>query len=123
MSEFGDQVEYAARPGHAPKAWRLMAFNVPERHVSLMTRHLFRPTKKNPAHWWRLFDPARRGDRDIAAAVLADFRTAAISSKWSEVDPLPRRKPKKRRGKGTEPGRDGFGGKLNARPNSFAWRR
>ncbi len=70
------------------KMWRLMVFDVPDRFGGLLARHRFRPTQKNPNHWWRLFDPARPDARGKAEKVLADLKKAGLGSKWTKVDRL-----------------------------------
>lgn len=121
------------------KAWRLMVWTVPDRLSALLERHGFRPTKKNPSNWWRLFDPTRPEDKIFAEQVRTDLMAAGLKGKWSEVTvpvrqtiPTPSRRPQKftplktgRKHKFTpfRPSREGFGGKLNARPTAGSWRR
>lgn len=127
MSDFGDQVEYAGKP--LPTAWRLVVFDVPDRLGGLLSRHGFRPTKKNPAHWWRLFDPARPADKEFAERVRADVLAAGLKGKWARVTLAAQpRKPlrpvmKKFKKHARPANREGFGGALNARPIAGTWRR
>ncbi len=130
MNAFGEQVEYAAKP--PPKVWRLMVWDVPDRFGGLLSRLGFRATKKNPAHWWRLFDPAAPADRPFAERCKAEILAAGLKGSWQEVEkkifaPGARqrtaRSPKQFRPHAPRPNREGFGGKLNARPINGTWRR
>lgn len=107
-------------------AWRLMVFNAPASAGGLLARHGFKQTKKNPAHWWRLFDPALAGERELAEQIRGDLLAAGLNGKWSLVDikpapgqPHPHETFRKH---AAPPSKDGFGGTLNARPISGAYR-
>lgn len=136
MSDFGEAVEYAAAP--APKVWRLMVWDVPDRLGGLLSRLGFRPTKKNPDYWWRLFDPAAPADRMFAERGKAEILAAGLKGSWQQVEkrtfaPPPPRSMVDQRSTRTrhkqfhkhvpKPTREGFGGKLNARPINGSWRR
>jgi len=96
MSEFADQVEYAARP--VEMVWRLMVFDAPDRFGGMLKRFRFRPTKKNRSHWWRLFDPKQVGDRTHAQKCVPDIKNAGMALKWTEVVKRePRAEPQKRK--------------------------
>lgn len=136
MSDFGEQVEQAAAP--LPKVWRLMVWDVPDRLGALMGRLGFRPTRKNHAHYWRIFDPNAPADKVFAERCRAELLAAGLKGSWQQIDKrawvtLPkRRKPssaggpwggKKFKTHPPRPSREGFGGKLNARPIKGSWRR
>lgn len=126
-TEFGEAVELAAAP--VPKVWRLMVWNVPDRLGGLLARLGFRATKKNPAHWWRMFDPAAPADKASAERCKAELQAAGLRGSWQEVD----RKAIAPAAKATRhkqfdkhpprPSREGFGAALNARPIAGSWRR
>lgn len=116
---FGADVEYAATP--LSNVWRLMVWDVPDRLGGLLSRHGFLPTKKNPKNWWRIFDPASPTDKALAARCKAELTAAGLKGSWQEVKKKTFTPP---RGKHVpRPSREGFGGRLNARPVSGAWRR
>ena len=132
MSDFGEQVERAAAP--LPKVWRLMVWDVPEGLNALLSRHRFKPTKKNPRNWWRIFDPAQ--DREAAEQIRAELLDAGLKGSWSKVtasvrqmaahaSPRPTTKlfPKRFPKHTPYVSREGFGGALNARPIAGSWRR
>lgn len=126
MSDFGDQVDFAAR-----SIWRLMLWDVPENLGGLASRLGFRQTKKNPRHWWRTFDPAT--DKDLAVSMRDELLAAGIKGSWGKITSKPRgpRPPPStpsRNGKNFKrhaprSSREGFGGALNARPIAGSWRR
>jgi hypothetical protein len=91
-----------------------MAFDVPDGLSALLNRLGFLRTKKNPAHWWRVFDPGKPGERDHAALCMKHLKEAGLARKWSEVE---NRKPAQKQAYG-----NGFGGGLNARPIAGGWR-
>lgn len=120
MSRFSEDVDRAAQP--YPKVWRLMVFAVPASLGGLLVRHGFRAAKKNPANWWRTFDPA--ADKALAETVRADLLAAGLKGKWSEVEQRNFIPKTARSGFAAHPvSREGFGGKLNARPIAGSWRR
>ena len=128
VSEFGDHVEYAARA--TPMVWRLMIWDVRDANHSLLTRLGFRATKKNPASWWRIFDPAAPHDREFAERCRVQIRGVGLKGSWQQVErhSPPKRPPAKVRFKKftrhvPAPSREGFGGALNARPIAGSWRR
>ena len=105
------------------KHWRLIVFAVPDRLGGLVARLGFRPTKKNPNHWWRVFDPAK--DKPVATKIRDELRAAGLVGKWSQVEARTfvaktHHQNKKQK---PPPSREGFGGKLTARPISGSWRR
>ena len=61
-----------------------MIFDAPDRHGGLLERLGFRPTKKNPAHWWRTYNPAT--DREAAQYARQELLQAGLKGKWSEVE-------------------------------------
>ena len=85
MSDFGDQVDYAAGT-----VWRLMLWDVPENLGGLAARLGFRQTKKNPRHWWRTFVSTNPEDRDKAEAIRAQLIAAGIKGSWGKVSGKPR---------------------------------
>lgn len=128
VSDFGDQVDYAAKP--PPKVWRLMIWDAPQNLAALLGRHGFRPTKKNKRNWWRIFDPAN--DREAAATIRIELRDAGLKGSWGQVTASvrqiadgnpPRPVTKKFREHVSRSNREGFGGALNARPIAGTWRR
>ncbi len=75
-----------------PKQWRLMVWDVPDRLGGLLSRLSFKPTKKNPAHWWRLFDPGR--DKDVAERIRLELLAAGLRGSWQEMEePKPKDRP------------------------------
>lgn len=69
--------------------WRLMIFAAPDSLGGLLARHGFRRTKKNPNHWWRVFDAS--SERDEAAKIHALFGQAGLVGKWGPLDAPARR--------------------------------
>lgn len=129
---FGDDVEVAAKP--VPPVWRLMVWDVPDRFGGLLARLGFHATKKNPDNWWRIFDPATPADKSFAERCRAERCRAEIlalglKGSWQQVErrvfapARPLRQSKKFERHAPRPTREGFGGKLNARPISGSWRR
>ena len=109
------------------KVWRLMVWDVPDRLSGLLARLGFRQTKKNPAHWWRVFNPELAADKPFAEKCRAELQAAGLKGSWSQVEPakptpLPRPHHPDRREK-TIFDRNGFGGRLNAEPIPGTWRR
>lgn len=70
--------------------WLLMVFNVPDRLGGLLARLRFRATKKNRAHWWRIFDP----DKEAAEKVKAKLVAAGLHGKWKPVPRIAGQKSK-----------------------------
>lgn len=111
--------------------WRLMVWDVPDRLGGLLSRLGFRQTKKNAAHWWRIFDPSRPGDKAFAEKCKAELIDAGLKGSWSQVEaqttarsrPNPGPHQKKFARHAPTPNREGFGGRLNARPIRGSWRR
>lgn len=86
MGDFSEQIERAAEP--LPLVWRLMVWNVPDNLHALLYRFGFRPARKNPQHWWRLFDPRREADREFATRVRGELIAAGLKGKWQQVGPV-----------------------------------
>lgn len=100
------------------KVWRLMVFGVPENLSGLMERLRFKPTKKNPRNWWRIFDATDQIEkqRETAKHTVELLKDAGLQPRWDQVEHI------------QQPHRDGnsdsgFGHSLNARPIAGSWRR
>jgi hypothetical protein len=95
-TEFGRDVELAAEK---PKQDHLLlVWSVPDRLSALLQRHGFKPTKKNPQHWWRLFQPELEADplklRETTKHILGHLRAAGLEFSWRQVPATERRPPK-----------------------------
>lgn len=68
--------------------WLLIAWDVPRDRQNYVYRIEFRPTRKNPDHWWRVFDPAQDAGlaRSQAREAVAELRRLGLRYKWSEVE-------------------------------------
>lgn len=64
--------------------WLLVVFDVPDRHAALLGRLGFRPTKKNPANWWHIYNP--KTDHDAADYAREQLRAAGLKGKWLQVE-------------------------------------
>lgn len=101
------------------KVSRLIVFDVPDRLGGLMERLRFRPTIKNPSHWYRLFNPALPGVHQEARRVLAHLNTAGLDRrKWAMVG----HELSSQVMEIWQPENQGFGGALNATPITGRWR-
>jgi len=72
-----------AAPPLPDALWLLTVFDVPDRLGGLLNRLEFKPTRKNPAHWWRIFDP--RQDKTAAEKVREKLRTTDLRSSWKAI--------------------------------------
>jgi len=113
MSDFSDDVEYAAKP----QVWRLVVWGVSPQHTGLMARLRLIPAKNKPTTFWREYPAQKRSQVEAAILVLESAGLHGVARKANKT-PLPKFKRRP-----TLVNREGFGGALNARPIAGTWRR
>lgn len=124
MSRFGEQVEeaQAAFDSRAKKklikVWRLIVWGVGPEHAGIIARLKMIPTEKNPTAFWREYPANKRSQVEAAIERLKSAGLHGIARKGERTERY--RAPKKFR---VATSREGFGGKLNAKPISGSWRR
>jgi hypothetical protein len=101
------------------KVWRLIVWRVPPELAGLMARLKLQPTKASPSSFWRNYPEARRASLKRAIGLLRDSGLHGVA----RLVDAPEKPPLRFRKRPVLVSREGFGGALNARPISSAWRR
>lgn len=98
-----------------PKVWRLIVWQLGPEHSGLAVRLKLLPARGNATTWWREY----RARAQVEAAI-ALLRAVGLHGIAKHVEPS-LAKPR-RYSKPILVSREGFGGRLNARPISASWR-
>lgn len=98
------------------KEWRLVVWNVGPEHSGLMARLKLVPAQKTPTTFWRAYP-----FREHVLEAIALLKSAGLHGVAKHVE-LPQ-KAKSERPPPPWPSREGFGGRLNAKPVASSWRR
>lgn len=103
-----------------PKVWRLIVWNVTRDHAPLMARLRLIPSQKKPTTFWREYPAPAKVQVQAACDLLvsAGLHGIARLSQGRRPSLKPPYRPRP-----AASNREGFGGKLNARPVAGSWRR
>ena len=65
--------------------WRLTVWNVPVEHNYILSNLGFRPTRRNPHNWSRVFNPCKPGEREKAVRIRACLLGLGLRGRWLKL--------------------------------------
>lgn len=104
------------------KVWRLMVFGTAGLGREALFAFGLRPSSKKQENLWRVFK-GEEGERHEAKLIMGLARDHGFTWSWMQLDELQIKPRPPKRHSVAALSREGFGGKLNARPTSGSWRR